>query len=138
MWFSTYCFEKNYFTLSKKISQQQLETAISTKFSPLYTNRFTAVSEECIFEYPGYHQYPWLRFLNNILFTWRESLKKLQKLFTFRKIFHPRIKFTAIKPKIYSMPKYSKGTWHLKLTCTVNTQRDISKLKKRRLTIKSL
>ena len=50
--------KKNNFKVSNKIPHKQLVTAISTKFSPLYTNLFMAGLKECIFEYSGYYQYP--------------------------------------------------------------------------------
>ena len=96
MWFSlaSIVLKENYFELSNKIYLQKLEIAIGTKFAQPYANLFMAGLEKRIFENSRYHQFLWLRSLDDIFCIWIDGLEKLQDFFKFLYAFHPTIKFT--------------------------------------------
>ena len=121
--------KENCFELSNQIYHQELETAIGTKFVPLYANLFMAGLEKRILEYSGYHPYFRLGFLDSIFCIWTDGLEKLQKFFKFLNAFHPRFRFTmdySHKTKNFLDAQVFERNPTFKQTCTVKTQIDIS------------
>ena len=82
----------NILTFGKKILKQKRGTAIGNKFVPLYSILIMAELEEEIIKESEYKPYLRWRYIDDIIFLWKNKLKFF--IYKINKV-HPTIKFTA-------------------------------------------
>ena len=70
--------KNNIFTFEKKIPKQKRETAIGTKFAPLYRILFMVELEEKIVKESEYKPYLWWRYIDDMFFLWEHGECKLK------------------------------------------------------------
>ena len=87
--------KNNIFEFNEKTFRQVRGTAIGTKFAPSYAILFIADLGEKILN--AFEKKPmiWWRYIDGIIFIWKNEEKYLEKLLNKLNSFHPIKKFTA-------------------------------------------
>ena len=87
--------KNNIFEFNEKTFRQVRGTAFGTKFAPSYAILFIADLGEKILN--AFEKKPmiWWRYIDDIIFIWKNEEKYLEKLLNKLNSFHPTKKFTA-------------------------------------------
>ena len=95
-----FVLKNNYFEFDSCIKQQISGTAIGTKFAPPYASIFLDKVESAFLESENTKPLVRMRYIIDIFFIWTE-IDELQGFLKRLNVFHPNLKFTHEKSKVY-------------------------------------